>query len=295
MRNDSKKNKANMKKYTWLLNRYLLMIAISLSSLFILVFHIISPLKNNQPLIPIMLFFIWISLFLIVIYKSLEETSEKIVKKISNLIDQKTHAAFSDKIVNSRFEFDRMVCNATKSIYIVGPNLHFLTKNSEETMQILFQNFKKNPNFEFHMLISDPELISDCKAEESESNKLKSNTEEIFKVVSEFSFGDKNFEDQLTEGIGIFKGWCKSFEEIKKENSNIKGDFEIRKNGIITISLLFIDADTNNGSALIIPVPRGISGSERPCFLIKYRQHESAFMQYYTAYRRLFSEANKLS
>ena len=72
----------------------------------------------------------------------------------------------------------------------------------------------------------------------------------------------------FNNAIDKFKVWVKDFETKKRKESEIKGNFVIRKKGIISISLVFIDADTQNGCVLIIPVPWRIPGSERPCFLM---------------------------
>jgi len=79
-----------------------------------------------------------------------------------------------------------------------------------------------------------------------------------------------------------------------KQSSIIKGNLQIRKNGIVTFSLLFIDADTKDARVLITPVPWRIAGSERPCFLINKQHHESAFSTYYITYVDLFGEGIKI-
>lgn len=288
-------NVKNFPDITFFLVKHMMMLIILLSSIFAIALRILNKLSTELAIGIIMLFFIYVSLLLVLIIQNSDKKSEEIVKKISSLIDQKTRVQFSNKIVDSKFEFNRLINNATKSIFIVGPNLHFLTNQHEEKKKILFQKFETNPNFELDILVSDPELKLDSEVTKSLGYDLSdSEYKNIYKSISEFIYGDPNFHDQLEDAIEIFKGWEKDFDKMKNaEKSEIKGKFRVRNKGIISVSLVFIDADTQNGCVLIIPVPWRIPGSERPCFLINYQNHESGFMQYYTAYRRLFSDANK--
>lgn len=286
-----------VKNLTFFSAKYFMMLVILLSSIIFIALRITGQLTDVYAIFAIMLFFIYISIFLIIITINSDKKSEEIVEEISNLIDTKTRVPFSNKIVDSKFDFNKMICKATKSIFIVGPNLHFLTNHPEEKKKILFQKFETNPNFELHILVSDPELKLDSEVTKSLGHDLsdsenKNKNKNIYKSISNFIFGDPNFHDQLEEAIEIFKGWGKDFDEMKyAEKSEIRGNFIIHNKGIISVSLVFIDADTQNGCVLIIPVPWRIPGSERPCFLIDNLNQESGFMQYYTTYRRLFSDA----
>ena len=284
-----------------------MMIIITLSSIFVIPLYLTKRLTINAVIFIIMLFFIYISIFLVIISQDLDKKS----KKMTDLIDQKTHVPFTNQVANSKFEFRKMVGTATKSIFIVGPNLHFLAKNAEETKEILFQKFKNYPDFDIRMLLSNPDARSpdtetngtdtetngtntETNGTNTETNLTDTETEMILKFISECSFGDKNFKKQLSNSIEKFNKLQTDFENLKNNNKDIKGNLIFRKNGIITVSLLFIDADTKNANVLITPVPWRISGSERPCFLINKQQHESAFSTYYNAYVDLFREGGEI-
>lgn len=290
----------NLPNITRDLVKYLMMILITLSSIIVISLHLTMGLTIDTAIHTIMLFSIYIAIFLVIISQDLDKKNRKITglidqksKGITGLIDQKTHVPFTNQIANSEFEFREMVCSAKKSIFIVGPNLHFLAKNAEETKEILFQKFKNYPYFDIRMLLSNPDARlphDETDGSDTETNGTHAETEIILKFVSECSFGAKKFKNQLSTSIDKFKELQIDFENFKNNNGDIKGNLIFRKNGIITFSLLFIDVDTKNAHVLITPVPWRISGSERPCFLINKQQHESAFSTYYNAYVDLFSE-----
>lgn len=190
--------------------------------------------------------------------------------EIKYIIDnQKNYIPFANHIRGSSYEFVKMARNATKSLFIVGPNLNFIADNNQEIKNLLFQKLKENPNFEVWMLLSDPDH------------------EEINKVMSEVSF-TKDFSDQLKKTISKFSNWINEANEPERP-LNLK----IRKTSVITFSLLFIDAELDNAHVLVTPIPYNTAGMLRPCFLIKKKQHESAFYAYYGAYVNLFNDRSK--
>ena len=286
-----------LENFALCLVKYLMMIIITLTSIIFIALYLNNFLAIDYAIFIIMIFFIYISIFLIIILLNFDDMSKKITdlidqksKKITDLIDQKTHVSFTNEIANSKFDFRKMASSATKSIFIVGPNLHFLAKNAEETEDILFQKLKNHPDFDIRMLLSNP----DARLSHTETNGSDTETEIIFEFMSKCSFGDKHFKDQLLNSIDKFKDLKTDFENLKNNNEDIKGNLQISKNGIVTFSLLFIDADTKDARVLITPVPWRIAGSERPCFLINKQHHESAFSTYYNTYVDLFGEGEKI-
>jgi len=215
-----------------------------------------------------MTFIALISMFLVILTISQDENHNKIL----NLIDeQKKHIPFTSRILGSDFEFNKMVCDANESIFIIGPNLHFLAdnENNAEIKELIFQKLKNNPKFEIKMLLSDP------------TNK------EICKIMSEISFTE-TFQKELNDAIIEFGDW--------KKEANLQGynNLKIHKTGVITISLLFIDEkNEKKARVLVTPVPWKISGKDRPAFLIKRKQHKSAFDKYLSNYSELFHKIAK--
>lgn len=170
---------------------------------------------------------------------------------------------FSEKVEDSRFEFKKMAEAATKSIFIVGPNLRFLaTENGLKPFIFLKLN---ESGFKVRMLLSNPEKKQIC-----ESGDLVIFTPE--------------FSKQLDTAIKEFKKWI---EDAKHHSPQL--DLKIKKVDLVTVSLLFIDAeDMENARVLVVPVPWRVSGKDRPCFLISKKQHPYVFSTYYRKYNKLF-------
>lgn len=248
--------------------RYATMIIVSLFSIYVIGTNIIGGISESDVSNIIMTFIALISMFLVILTISQDENHNKIL----NLIDeQKKHIPFTSRILGSDFEFNKMVCDANESIFIIGPNLHFLAdnENNAEIKELIFQKLKNNPKFEIKMLLSDP------------TNK------EICKIMSEISFTE-TFQKELNDAIIEFGDW--------KKEANLQGynNLKIHKTGVITISLLFIDEkNEKKARVLVTPVPWKISGKDRPAFLIKRKQHKSAFDKYLSNYSELFHKIAK--
>lgn len=213
--------------------------------------------ETNDVLRLIIIFIVFISWYLIEVFKTQDENHEKILALIK---DRKTHIPFADQIEDSQFEFKKMVYEATRSILVAGPNLNFVA-NNQEIKDIMFKKLKNDKNFKIKMLLSDPECG------------------EICDLMSKFS-PTNTFKIELNEAITKFCDWMQEVKKLPKENQNLL----IKKTDLITISLLFIDANLEDGRLLVIPITWGIPGESRPCFLISKKQHYHAFYKYYHAY-----------
>ena len=173
---------------------------------------------------------------------------------------------FSEKVEDSRFEFKKMAEAATKSIFIVGPNLKFLAAENG-LKEFLFLKLK-GPGFKVRMLLSDPEK--------------KETYEGAYKVLF-----TEEFSEEFDPIIKEFKIWI----EDAKEDHSPQLDLKIKKVDVVTVSLLFIDVeDMGNARVLVVPVPWRVSGKDRPCFLISKKQHPYAFSTYYRKYNKLFEK-----
>lgn len=249
--------------------RYATMLVVCVFSIYIIGSNIVGTIPESQVPYIIMIFFALISLFLVILTISQDENHNKILNLIDN---RKKHVPFTNHIMGSDFEFKKMVCDADENIFLIGPNLYFLAdvENNQEIKKLLFQKLKNNPNFEIKLLLSDP------------SNK------EICKIMSQISF-TPTFQTELDIAITEFTNWKK--EADSKGYTNLK----IRKSGVITISLLFIDEiNEKKAHLLVTPVPWKISGKYRPAFLIKREQHESAYDKYHERYSELFKAAEDI-
>lgn len=184
-------------------------------------------------------------------------------------LDSKVYVPFSQKVGDSKFQFPNMVHTATTSIFIVGPNLAFLSKNEEDMKKILFDKFRANSKFEIKMLIMDPR------------NKDKLD-------IKSLGFND-HFWGELRESVKVFKEWA---EEAKNGKANYV--FDVRVTDVLTLSLLFKDKSTPDGCVLVTPIPNGSQGANRSCFLIKKKSYDMAFYEYYDAYNKLFGESESI-
>jgi hypothetical protein len=209
----------------------------------------------------ILVFIVLLSMFLVNLS---EDNDQKHNEIVSILNRQDPYVPFAKQVGDSDYEFMEMVNKATRSIFIVGPNLDFIANEKDgKVKELLFKKMKKNSNFKILMLLSDP----DCK--------------EICDAMSKETFTD-TFLDELIDAIGHLVKWKKEAEKNK-----LKSQLFIRKTSIITLSLLFIDKEEPNACVLVTPIPCKVGGALRPCFLIEKQQHEEAFNRYYDAYKEL--------
>ena len=165
---------------------------------------------------------------------------------------------FSPRIEGSPFEFHKLASAAQHSIQAIGPTLIFLTQNPA-IRQLLFKKLT-DPKFRISFLISDPD---------SGATQL----------WNQIAYG-RDFNIQLRESIAAFQSWLDP-----KERPNLT----IKTVSSISASLVFIDADHRNGQLIIIPLPWGVSGQNRPCFRLSKSFHPIAFNTYYDSYRALLS------
>src|SRR6266545_1390538 len=155
-------------------------------------------------------------------FKNLQEQLDGVVKKIDELttvasVSPRNVVMMVDSYVGTEFEFMRMVRSATKSVLLVGPNLHFLVRNSKAVKSLLDEKLK-DPNFKIRFVISDPDSKAICE-------------------IMERSAYTGAFLHELEEAIVEFGKWTVDFAKNRKRASN----FHVRKADVVTISLLFID------------------------------------------------------
>lgn len=240
---------------------------IIVSGIIILIYNF--TLKNTKfaidnDIIPylILLFIVFLSMFF-VDFSEDKDLKHNEIKSIIN--NQYPYIPFAKQVSGSDFEFLTMANKATRSIFMVGPNLNFIANEKDGKIKdLLFNKMKKNANFKILMLLSNP----DCK--------------EICDAMSKASFTD-SFVEELNNAIINLVIWKK-----EAEKSKIKPQLFIHKTSIITLSLLFIDYEEPNACLLVTPIPWKVAGTARPCFLIEKQQHEEAFNKYYHAYNGLF-------
>lgn len=254
----------------WLKTKNIIITIMTIAVVITIVQIYSESIQDDDIFYRIMIFIVLISLYLVTLSKEIGNNHAQIIALID---DQKDCVPFATTVVDSQFEFRKMVCDATKSIFIIGPNLNFLAaeENEQEMEELLFQKLKNNPqSFKIRMLLADPKR------------------EEICKIMSKFCFTGK-FQKQLHDVFEIFLCWKKEAGGLDPQMEYMK----IRKTGMIAFSLLFIDEEGANARVLVTPIPANISGGLRPCFLITKKQHKSAFDIYYTSYNGLFNDKEK--
>lgn len=262
-----------------------MMLIIAGGSISLLIFKIVFGTYGDYISIPdtFLFFVLLLSLSVVALSMDQDEKHAKITSCIKNqdvghddkhkeiitlIDDQKDYIPFANTVVDSQFEFKKMVCDATRSIFIIGPTLTFLSENEQGMKELLFQKLKTNQqSFKIRMLLADP------------------GHKEICDVMSEYSYTE-TFPDELCGSIKTFLGWKKEADEHNPPLNNLM----IKKTHIITFSLLFIDAEDHNARVLVTPIPWRTSGGSRPCFLIKKKQHKEAFKTYYVPCDNLFNK-----
>jgi hypothetical protein len=170
----------------------------------------------------------------------------------------RANVGFADRIEGSAYEFQKLLTQANKSIFVIGPSLGYLTQYPI-VKELLFQKLS-NLKFSASILLCDP----------------ASATSQLW---NEIGYG-RNFSSAIMQSLETFQTWIHP-----KERPNLT----VKVVGLVTASLVFIDAeDDKNGRLLIIPLPWRVSGQNRPCFMISKRFQKAAFNTYYDSYRNLF-------
>lgn len=168
------------------------------------------------------------------------------------------HTPFAPRIENSRFEFLKLVKNANKSIYLVGPCLRYIA-GEQKARDMILEKLGK-PNFDVWMLISKP-------------------NEPVAMVWEQVAFG-RRFSDELEKSTETFRGLL---------NPAQRPNLKIKMTGLVTLGLVFVDMEDSDARVLVIPIPWNVAGEARPCFLLRRAQHPAAFNAYRDAYKALFT------
>lgn len=170
---------------------------------------------------------------------------------------------FAAHIRHSDYEFGRIIETANRSIFAVGPNLNYMVSAPGFKEQLF--NKLARPGFRVWILVSDPEATQACK------------------VWADVSFtGD--FDRALKTTLRALGEWM---NEARSKAPQF--DLVAKKTGLITLALLFLDADDPKSARVVVtPVPWRVPGGRRPAFLLKRSEHPSAFDLYYSTYDQLF-------
>ena len=166
---------------------------------------------------------------------------------------------FAQRVKGSEFEFGKMANCASRTIFMVGPNLNFIVK--EAWVKDLIFSLMKQRNLEVRLLLTDPNSPA-CH------------------VMNDVAF-TQTFQEELTTAINSFSAWR---TEAKSKALN----FQVKKAAAITLSMVFVDAESGDGKVLVIPIPWRVNGSQRPCFMLEKDHHAESFSSYYESYRSLY-------
>jgi hypothetical protein len=204
-------------------------------------------------------------------FKNLHRQLENIISNITDLrkitsVSPKNVVMMVDSYVGTEFDFQSMVRTATKSVFLIGPNLHYVTRNAN-VIKIFLDTKLKEPNFKIRFLISNP------------------SSESICEVMGRVAYTEA-FSYELKTAIEEFKQWKIYFAKNRRHTP----DFVVRKADVVTMSLLFIDGeDPDHAKLILTPIPWKVEGSQRPAFILYRNQHKEAYDRYWTAYDTMFT------
>lgn len=252
---------------------YMFILAICIATL---IMYIKKLINDTYGILSVLTFLIIISSKISYDFKKtnrvITDNSNKIDQLESLIIDPKDYVSFSPQIADSKFQFENMFEKAKKSIFVVGPNLAFLSeKDHWLNMQILiFNKLRYNPEFKFKLLLLNPR------------------NEDICKIMSKHAFTSM-FLPELDRSVVVFNEW------MKEANSSGLTNIEIYVTDLITFSLTIVDLKESDGCVLVSPIVPKKSGGSRPCFLIKKKSQYTAFEKYCESCKGLFKEAIPIS
>ena len=125
----------------WLKTKNIIITIMTIAVVITIVQIYSESIQDDDIFYRIMIFIVLISLYLVTLSKEIGNNHAQIIALID---DQKDCVPFATTVVDSQFEFRKMVCDATKSIFIIGPNLNFLAaeENEQEMEELLFQKLK---------------------------------------------------------------------------------------------------------------------------------------------------------
>ena len=178
--------------------------------------------------------------------------------------DYEQAAVFGENIDDRRFDFIHMIERASRSIFVAGQALYYLTKEdgrSSKFMDQIFSFLKKDRENTVRILVCDPEV---CHA---------------VKTWQEVSA--KEHKKYLESSIVVFKKWLTEAEK----DPVIKERLEIKKTDFIPVSVTFVDYDCNNQRGICVLIPNMFERThERPYYVISEKVHESTFKKYRSDY-----------
>lgn len=155
--------------------------------------------------------------------------------------------------------FNEIMGMAKKSIFFIGPNLTFLIQNNHK--DCIFSALLQK-GLDIRLL-------------------LTSNNSPICPIMRDYAF-TPTFIDELNKTITAFTAWQKEVKNV----STMK--LQIKTTDAVILSLVFIDAEEDDGKLFITPIPWKINGGMRPTFLIEKKLQNESFDRYYDTYDSLF-------
>jgi len=166
---------------------------------------------------------------------------------------QKYYARFSQRIEGSSLGFLEFVQEAKHNIFAIGPTLNFLARENE-ARTLLHQKLAE-PDFAVWLLLSNDRAS------------------EFMELIG----FNESFVSDLINAKKQFKAWSAKHQNLLAKTTLY-----------VTTSLVFVDANQENGKLLVVPLPWRVSADDRPAFVISKRHHPIAFNTYYQAYKALF-------
>jgi hypothetical protein len=228
-------------------------------------------LKSTDLKVSVMMIqnFTVLSIFLLSIVTYIEKSND--IEAL--IIDHKNHVPFVEEIQNSEFEFKSLVSQAKDNIFIIGPNLTYLSnqKDWENIQKMLFHKLEDNPDFKIRILLMDRKNDTICN----------------FMCLNAFT---PKFTSELNNSIFIFNSWLDDAKRNRKINIQ---NLEIKVTNMITFSLSFIDIKKQDSFVLVTPIAPETEGKLRPSFLIKEKDHFTAFNKYYERYSYIFNQKSR--
>lgn len=178
-------------------------------------------------------------------------------------------AASGKNITETQYELFKLIALARSRVFLAGQNIYYLVQsnfNKRKFTEEIQKFLKRNPEGLVDIMLCDEKC----------SHAI---------LTWEYSQKMNNFREQLIEVTTFLKEVLATVDA----DSSMNGRLTVKKFDFVPLSATIIDADSNNGIAVITPSIFQSINSAKPCFIVSCAYNKDIFHSYWSVYHSWYT------
>ena len=183
--------------------------------------------------------------------------------------EQLSVVAAARNLPESKHGFFELISMAKHQIFIAAQNHFFFVRDYENRIRFedaVVKFLSENDKAKINVMICDDQCEHAIK-------------------TWEFVVNSKMYHEHLSASVSYFSSLV---EKLNKKNEFI-GRFSMKKIDFVPLSMNFIDPDSENGIAVMVPNTFESRNTSRPCYLISKRENPFIFQEYWSIYNHQYT------